>query len=165
MISELMTASGDSYHDDGFDDDPVVDLEDLDDPDEDDLGDDLAVEDLDGDLMEDDLDDDDDVADLLDDDGIDLDDVEADLEEILRARIAAGDDIDDDDDDDDDDDEDEIAPAVQKTPPGVAPPRLGEWRCDQCFLIVSASQFGSRSFPVCPSGEDPCGSIDRLLDG
>ena len=84
-------------------------------------------------------------------------DVEADLDEILRDRIAAG--------DDEDDDEDDDPAADAKTASSVAPPRSDEWTCNQCFLIVSVGQFGSRANPVCPSGEEPCESIDRVLGG
>ncbi len=84
---------------------------------------------------------------------VDPSDVEADLEKILRDRIAAGDDEDDEDD----------AARSPKAARQVAPLRSNEWRCDQCFMIVGASQFGSRHDPVCPSGEDPCASIERIL--
>lgn len=85
-------------------------------------------------------------------DDVDLSDVEADLEEILRERMAAR--------DDDDEDEPKVALRARQV---VAPPRSGEWTCEQCFLIVSLSQFGSRQNPTCPSDEDPCESIDRIL--
>ena len=90
-----------------------------------------------------------------DDDDVHPSDVEADLEEILRDRIAASD-----DNDDDDEGEDDAKPTSV-----VAPPRPDEWTCNQCFLIVSVTQFGSRSHPVCPSGEEPCESIERILRG
>lgn len=90
-----------------------------------------------------------------DDDVLDPDDIEADLEEILRDRIAAA--------DDEDDEEEEEAPLPsERTVGSVAPKRADEWTCPGCFLIVSASQFGSRDNPTCPSGEDPCPSLERL---
>ena len=95
-------------------------------------------------------------ADDDDDDEVHPSDVEADLEEILRDRIAAS--------DDDEEDEEEDAGETKATTV-VAPPRSDEWTCNQCFLIVSVTQFGSRSNPVCPSGEEPCESIERVLGG
>jgi hypothetical protein len=90
-----------------------------------------------------------------DDDVLDPDDIEADLEEILRDRIAAA--------DDEEDEEEEEAPLPsERTVGSVAPKRADEWTCPGCFLIVSASQFGSRDNPTCPSGEDPCPSLERL---
>ena len=109
---------------------------------------------------EDDDDDEDDVPlPVEDDDDEDVhpSDVEADLEEILRDRIAAS--------DDDEEDEEEEAPGQTKAAPSVAPPRSDEWTCNQCFLIVSMTQFGSRESPVCPSGEEPCESIERIFRG
>ena len=88
-----------------------------------------------------------------DDDDVDPSDVEADLDEILRERIAAN--------DDDDEDEGPIQDARKKA--SVAPKRSDEWTCNQCFLIVSSSQFGTRDDPRCPSGEDPCVSLKRAL--
>ena len=102
-------------------------------------------------------DDDDDVplpADDDDDEEVHPSDVEADLEEILRDRIAAS---------DDDDDEDNA--SGQPKTVSVAPPRSDEWTCNQCFLIVSMTQFGSRTDPACPSGEEPCESMKRILGG
>ena len=89
-----------------------------------------------------------------DDEDIHPSDVEADLEEILRDRIAAS------DDDEDDEDGDAVGSTLKAA--SVAPPRADEWTCGQCFLIVSISQFGSRSDPQCPSGEDPCESMERV---
>ena len=100
-------------------------------------------------------DDDDDVPLPADDDDEEVhpSDVEADLEEILRDRIAAS----------DDDDEDNA--SGQPKTVSVAPPRSDEWTCNQCFLIVSMTQFGSRTNPACPSGEEPCESMKRILGG
>ena len=155
--ADLDDFEGDDEFEGDFDDDD----EDFDD--DDDLDEDFDNE-TDFDDAEDDDEEDDDEDDVPapadDDDDDDEDvhpsDVEADLEEILRDRIAAS--------DDDDDDEDD-GPAPVKPTTVVAPPRSDEWTCNQCFLIVSVSQFGSRSAPVCPSGEDPCESIIRVLSG
>ena len=132
---------------------------------DDDLDEELVVEDVAEDVVElvvelvvEEVVEDDDVPAPLDDDDDDDDihpsDVEADLEEILRDRIAAS------DDDDDDEDEDAVGSTLKVA--SVAPPRADEWTCGQCFLIVSISQFGSRSDPQCPSGEDPCESMERV---
>ena len=127
-------------------------------------GDEEAVSDDDAEAdLEDedeDEDEDDDVplpAEDDDDEEVHPSDVEADLEEILRDRIAAS--------DDDEEDEEEEAPGLAKAAPSVAPPRSDEWTCNQCFLIVSMTQFGSRESPVCPSGEEPCESIERIFRG
>ena len=91
------------------------------------------------------------------DDEVDPDNLEADLNTILRDRIAAGDDIEDEDD----------AGEVETGQPAellgsVTPRRDDEWLCEGCFLLVSKSQLGSRSEPRCPSGEEICPSLDRL---
>ena len=70
-----------------------------------------------------------------DDDMLAPDDVEADLDTILKDRIASG------DDDQDDEDEEEVAPE-----PGadaadrVVPRRADEFVCESCFLVKHASQ-------------------------
>lgn len=138
--------------------------DDLDGEFEDDLDGDLD-DDLDDDLDED-LDDEEEEADngptrgaamSDDEDGdaedIDPDNVEADLDTILKDRLAAG--------DDEDEDEDTPDPAPEAAGQ-VAPKRDNEWTCEGCFLIVSSSQFGLRSNPRCPSGEEPCPSLARL---
>ena len=86
--------------------------------------------------------------------GIDLNELEADLEEILNERLVAGDDVDDEDD--------ELFQQNESDSSKTSPAGPGEWRCQQCFLIVSKSHFGSLRFAVCPSGEDPCESIGYL---
>ena len=91
------------------------------------------------------------------DDEVDPDNLEADLNTILRDRIAAGDDVEDEDD----------AGEVETGQPAellgsVTPRRDDEWLCEGCFLLVSKSQLGSRSEPRCPSGEEICPSLDRL---
>ena len=144
--------------DEDFDgDEDFDDGEDFDGDDEDSVGDDDDEAELD---EEDEDEDDDDVplpAEDDDDEDVHPSDVEADLEEILRDRIAAS--------DDDEEDEEEETPGQAKAVPSVAPPRSDEWTCNQCFLIVSMTQFGSRANPVCPSGEEPCESIERIFRG
>ncbi|MCE2531032.1 MAG: hypothetical protein J4F44_00865 [Acidimicrobiia bacterium] len=90
-------------------------------------------------------------------DEVDPDNLEADLNTILRDRIAAADDVVD----------DEEAGEVETGQPAellgsVTPRRDDEWLCEGCFLLVSKSQLGSRTEPRCPSGEEICPSLDRL---
>lgn len=91
------------------------------------------------------------------DDEVDPDNLEADLNTILRDRIAAGDDVQDDD---------EVSEVETGQPAemlgSVTPRRDDEWLCEGCFLLVSKSQLGSRNEPRCPSGEEICPSLDRL---
>lgn len=160
----------------GFDDDAPDFDDDLSDEDLDDELDEDLDDDLDDDAVgngesasstsdsedDDDDDDEDDVASPTEDDDDDEEvhpsDIEADLEEILRDRIAAG-------DDDEAEEEENVDTTETKSASTVAPPRSDEWTCAQCFLIVSVSQFGSRTNPVCPSGEDPCESIIKNFSG
>jgi hypothetical protein len=95
------------------------------------------------------------------DDELDPDDVEADLDAILRDRIAA--------DEDEAEEEDEgdvvVQPAVvPKKTAGVAQKREGEFMCEGCFMVVNPHQFGPPGDRQCPQGEDPCPSIE-LLEG
>jgi len=85
----------------------------------------------------------------------DPDDVEADLEAILRDRMAAA-------DDEDDDDIEEGGGDSLDVPPG---PRGDEFVCTSCFLLVNRSQFGSAKDPRCPMGEPECPSITRIFGG
>ena len=92
-----------------------------------------------------------------DDDGtIGEDDVEADLDTILKDRIAAG---------SDEDDEDE-AEAEEKPEPGdterVAAKTAEEFSCSTCFMIVHPRQFGRKDHLTCPEGYDPCPSIKEV---
>ncbi len=132
------------------------------------LGDDFEplehdLDDSDDHVDEDDDDEEDDVAVPVEssdeDDDVDPSDVEAGLDEILRERIASGDDK----EDDGDEDEDEGLLSEGTAAAVIAPRRADEWTCGQCFLIVSSTQFGTRDNPRCPSGEDPCPSIGRAL--
>ncbi|MCP4224800.1 MAG: hypothetical protein GY773_15800 [Actinomycetia bacterium] len=84
----------------------------------------------------------------------DPDDVEADLEAILRDRMAAT--------DDDDDEEGEEGTGTAKAD-GPTGPRNDEFVCDSCFLLVNRSQFGSAKDPRCPMGDPECPSIAKIF--
>lgn len=87
-----------------------------------------------------------------DDEELDPDDVEADLDAILKDRIAAGTDEEDDE------------PADERTdvegPERVAAKTAEEFTCTGCFMIVHPRQFGRAGHLTCPEGYDPCPSID-----
>ncbi|MXW42368.1 MAG: hypothetical protein F4138_04460 [Acidimicrobiia bacterium] len=85
---------------------------------------------------------------------IDPDNVEADLDTILKDRLAAS--------DDEADEEEEVAEPTSNAVSQVKPKKENEWTCQGCFLIVNSAQFGPRNSPRCPSGEDPCPSLERL---
>jgi len=91
-----------------------------------------------------------------DDDELDPDDVEADLDAILKDRIAAA------DEDEDDEDEAEAPPKAADTPDGVVPKRANEFMCTGCFLLVNRGQFGPEGNLQCPVGESECPAIDEL---
>ncbi len=160
--------------------DEDIDADDVGAPDEDELDEELDEE-LDDELEEDDLglpssDDDDEAAgqqddgdddedepvvarrkpasedDEDDDEDLNPDDVEADLDAILKDRIAAG---------TDEDDEDEGAEDRTDAEGGerVAAKSAEEFTCSTCFMIVHPRQFGRTGHLVCPEGYDPCPSI------
>ena len=81
---------------------------------------------------------------------VDPDDVEADLDAILKDRIAAS------DDDDEDEPEDRTDPDSTER---VAAKSAEEFTCTTCFMIVHPRQFGRLGRLVCPEGYDPCSSI------
>jgi hypothetical protein len=85
-----------------------------------------------------------------DDDEVDPDDVEADLDTILKDRIAAG---------DDEEDEEEVEDPTVEPGERVAAKGADEFTCPTCFLIVHPRQFGRPGALTCPEGYDPCGSI------
>lgn len=87
------------------------------------------------------------------DDTADPDDVEADLDSILKDRIASN--------DDEDEDDDEPEPVGD---PGerVAAKAADEFTCNTCFLIVHPRQFGRAGNLSCPEGYDPCPSIKKV---
>ena len=89
-----------------------------------------------------------------DDDEQDPDDVEADLEAILRNRMATA-------DDDEEDEADEATGAVKTS--SSTGPRNEEFVCESCFLLVNRSQFGSAKDPRCPMGDPECPSITRIF--
>lgn len=92
---------------------------------------------------------------------INPDDVEADLDEILKDRIAAT--------DDDEDDEEEVAPeprnAVTEIAEGVTPRKANEFTCTGCFLLVTRGQFGPPGAMQCPVGEAECPAIVLIESG
>jgi hypothetical protein len=92
-----------------------------------------------------------------DDDELDPDDVEADLDAILKDRIAAA------DEDEDDEDEAEAPPKAADTPDGVVPKRANEFTCMGCFLLVNRNQFGPANDLQCPVGESDCPAIEEIL--
>jgi hypothetical protein len=91
-----------------------------------------------------------------DEDVVDPDDVEADLEQILRDRIAAA------DDDDDEDEVEVVDPRAAEAPDGVTPKKANEFVCTGCFLLVNRGQFGPADKMVCPVGEADCPAITKL---
>ncbi len=86
----------------------------------------------------------------------DPDDVEADLDTILKDRIAAA---------DDEEDEEEVEAADTRgpeTPDGVTPKKANEFVCPGCFLLVNRGQFGPADNMTCPVGESDCPAITQL---
>lgn len=84
----------------------------------------------------------DDEADEDDEDDVDPDDVEADLDTILRDRIAA---------DAEEDDEDEETPETEQPGDGtkIVPRRPGEFLCQSCFLVKHPSQLADETAMLC----------------
>jgi hypothetical protein len=91
-----------------------------------------------------------------DEEEADPDDVEADLDTILKDRIASGDDLDEEEEEEVPDRNDPDATE------GVAAKKEGEFTCDRCFMIVHPRQFGRRERLVCPEGYDDCPSMKRV---
>lgn len=91
-----------------------------------------------------------------DEDDLNPDDVEADLDTILKDRIAAG---------DDDEDDEEVEEPGTESGERVAAKTADEFTCPTCFLIVHPRQFGRSGALTCPEGYDPCGGIDIVLRG
>ncbi len=84
----------------------------------------------------------------------DPDDVEADLDTILKDRIASGDDL-------DEEEEEEVPDRNDPdTSDGVVAKKEGEFTCPGCFMIVHPRQFGRRAAMVCPEGYEPCPAMD-----
>ncbi len=91
-----------------------------------------------------------------DEEVVDPDDVEADLDTILKDRIAAA---------DDEEDEEEVEapdPRGPETPDGVTPKKANEFTCTGCFLLVNRGQFGPADHLTCPVGESDCPAIAVL---
>ena len=95
-----------------------------------------------------------------DDEELNPDDVEADLDTILKDRIAAV---------DDEEEEDEEVVVEAKTPTevaeGVTPRRANEFTCTGCFLLVNRGQFGPAGSLTCPVGEADCPAIREIEAG
>src|SRR5262249_7236077 len=89
----------------------------------------------------------------VDEDEYDPDDVEADLDTILKDRIAAT------DDDEDEDEEEVVDKRAGETAEGVARKKANEFTCPQCFLLVNPAQFGRLDNLRCPVGEEDCPSV------
>lgn len=149
--------------------DDALDEEELDAEPEEDLDEDLDDEDLevvlDDDLADDDLPADD--VDLVeeedeeppieeprakvtddeeedDDDLVDPDDVEADLDTILKDRIAAAEEEEDDEETEPTDAEDRAGESGK-----IAPRRPGEFVCQSCFLVKSPAQLADAKRQLC----------------
>src|SRR4051812_3560345 len=91
-----------------------------------------------------------------DDEVADPDDVEADLDAILKVRIAAA------DDDDDEDEAEVVDKNAPEAPDGVTPKKANEFVCTGCFLLVNRGQFGPAENMTCPVGEADCPAIVQL---
>jgi len=91
-----------------------------------------------------------------DEEELDPDDVEADLDTILKDRIAAA------DEDEDEDELEEPARTSPDAPNGVVPKRANEFMCTGCFLLVNRGQFGPENNLQCPVGESECPAIAEL---
>ena len=91
-----------------------------------------------------------------DEEEADPDDVEADLDTILKDRIAAA-------EDEEDEEEAEVADTRgPETPDGVTPKKANEFVCTGCFLLVNRGQFGPADNMTCPVGESDCPAITQL---
>jgi hypothetical protein len=93
-----------------------------------------------------------------DEEEADPDDVEADLDRILKDRIAASE-----EDEEEEDLEDQEPRTTAETAEGVQPKKANEFMCTGCFLLVNAAQFGPPGHLECPVGESVCPSI-RLVE-
>jgi hypothetical protein len=87
------------------------------------------------------------------DEEIDPDDVEADLDTILKDRIASS---------EDEDEEEEADDSTGDPGDRVAAKAADEFVCPTCFLIVHPRQFGRLGKLSCPEGYDPCGAITKV---
>jgi hypothetical protein len=90
-----------------------------------------------------------------DEDEADPDDVEADLDSILKDKMASS-------DDDEDEEEEEVPDTPAEAGERVAAKGADEFTCNTCFLIVHPRQFGRAGNLSCPEGYDPCPSIKKV---
>jgi hypothetical protein len=81
-----------------------------------------------------------------DDEDEDEDDVEADLDTILKERLATT--------DDDEDEEETVVIIKSEDGEETAQKRSDEIVCDNCFFIIKETQLGPLGARTCPSGED-----------
>ncbi len=91
------------------------------------------------------------------DEELNPDDVEADLDTILKDRIAAA--------DDDEEEDEEVVPEPRTAgdvAEGVTPKKANEFMCTGCFLLVNPGQFGPPGHMTCPVGEAVCPAIEQL---
>jgi hypothetical protein len=146
----------DETPDEIFEDDPLVDDEVFDEPD--DLDADLATDDEVFDDIVDDEEEEDEVAPPTttkarkvaededeedDEEELDPDDVEADLDEILKDRIAAQEDEDEDEDETPEpDDRGDGAGRIQ-------PKKADEFVCQSCFLVKHRQQLADEEHMIC----------------
>lgn len=79
-----------------------------------------------------------------DDDLVDPDDVEADLDTILKDRIAAAEEEEDDEETEPTDAEDRAGESGK-----IAPRRPGEFVCQSCFLVKSPVQLADAKNQLC----------------
>jgi hypothetical protein len=91
-----------------------------------------------------------------DEEEADPDDVEADLDTILKDRIAAA------DDEEDEEEAEAVDTRGPETPDGVTPKKANEFVCPGCFLLVNRGQFGPADNMTCPVGESDCPAISQL---
>lgn len=89
----------------------------------------------------------------------DDEETEADLEAIVRDRLATPEDI---DEADETSEADKAGAASAGGGEDLEPRRDDEFLCEGCFLLVTPGQFGSRSSPRCPSGEEICPAMDKI---
>ena len=82
-----------------------------------------------------------------DDEEEDDDDVEADLDTILKERLATT-------DDEDEDDEDVVTVVTKDRRDTSSGKGSDEILCNNCFLIIKESQLGPAGVRTCPSGAD-----------
>jgi hypothetical protein len=91
------------------------------------------------------------------DDEVDPDDVEADLDTILKDRIAANE-----DEEEEEDLEEQEPRTAGETADGVQPKKANEFMCTGCFLLVNAAQFGPPDHLECPVGEAVCPAMAQV---